>query len=56
MGLITIELFATLDLVGQSPGSPQEDPIGFGLGGWQAPLVDEVTGERLVDRLDLRNR
>ncbi|MGZ4604420.1 MAG: dihydrofolate reductase family protein, partial [Kineosporiaceae bacterium] len=25
MGLIHIELFATLDLVGQSPGGPDED-------------------------------
>jgi dihydrofolate reductase len=43
MGLIHIELFATLDLVAQSPGSPDEDPVGFPFGGWQAPLVDEVT-------------
>ena len=43
MGLIHIELFATLDLVGQSPGSPDEDSVGFPFGGWQAPLVDEVT-------------
>jgi dihydrofolate reductase len=41
MGLIHIELFATLDLVGQSPGSPDEDPVGFPFGGWQAPLMDE---------------
>ena len=37
MGLIHIELFATLDLVGQSPGGPGEDPVGFPFGGWQAP-------------------
>lgn len=42
MGLIHIELFATLDLVGQSPGGPDEDPAGFPFGGWQAPLLDEV--------------
>ena len=47
MGLIHIELFATLDLVGQSPGSPDEDPMGFAFGGWQAPLVDEVTGAQV---------
>jgi hypothetical protein len=35
MGLIHIELFATLDLVGQSPGGPDEDPAGFPFGGWQ---------------------
>jgi hypothetical protein len=46
MGLIHIELFATLDLVGQSPGSPDEDPVGFAVGGWQ-PLVDEVTGAQV---------
>jgi len=45
MGLIQIELFATLDLVGQAPGGPEEDPDGgFPFGGWQAPLLDEVTG------------
>lgn len=43
MGLIHIELFATLDLVGQAPGGPHEDPPGFPFGGWQAPLLDEVT-------------
>ena len=47
MGLIHIELFATLDLVGQSPGSPDEDPVGFAFGGWQAPLIDEVTGAQV---------
>jgi dihydrofolate reductase len=47
MGLIQIELFATLDLVGQAPGGPDEDPIGFPFGGWQAPLFDEVTGEQV---------
>jgi dihydrofolate reductase len=47
MGLIHIELFATLDLVGQSPGSADEDPVGFPFGGWQAPLVDEVTGAQV---------
>ncbi|KIF66883.1 deaminase [Streptomyces sp. AcH 505] len=47
MGLIDIELFATLDFVGQAPGGPDEDPVGFPFGGWQAPLVDEVTGEQI---------
>jgi dihydrofolate reductase len=42
MGLIHIELFATLDLVGQAPGAPEEDPVGFPFGGWQAPLWDPV--------------
>ncbi|GAA4301741.1 dihydrofolate reductase family protein [Actinomadura luteofluorescens] len=47
MGLIDIELFATLDLVAQSPGGPDEDPVGFPFGGWQAPLMDEVTGAQI---------
>ena len=48
MGRIDIELFATLDLVGQAPGGPGEDPLGFPFGGWQAPLVDEVCGEQIA--------
>jgi dihydrofolate reductase len=47
MGLIYIEMFATLDLVGQAPGGPEEDPSGFPFGGWQAPLMDEVTGTQI---------
>jgi dihydrofolate reductase len=47
MGTIQIELFATLDLVGQAPGGPDEDPIGFPFGGWQAPLTDEVAGAQI---------
>jgi hypothetical protein len=30
MGLVHIEMFATLDLVGQAPGGPDEDPVGLG--------------------------
>src|SRR4051812_41818253 len=49
MGLIHIELFATLDLVGQAPGGPEEDPEGgFPFGGWQAPLMDPVTGGQVM--------
>ena len=48
MGLIHIELFTTLDLVGQAPGSPGEDPDGFPFGGWQAPLLDDVAGEQIM--------
>ncbi|MFF4244906.1 dihydrofolate reductase family protein [Streptomyces sp. NPDC001822] len=47
MGLIHIELFTTLDLVGQAPGGPDEDPGGFPYGGWQAPLLDEVAGAQI---------
>ena len=47
MGLIHIALFATLDLVGQGPGGPDEDPVGFPFSGWQAPLVDETMGAQV---------
>ncbi|MFC7616361.1 dihydrofolate reductase family protein [Actinokineospora soli] len=47
MGLIHIVMFATLDLVGQAPGGPDEDPEGFPFGGWQAPLLDDVSGEQI---------
>jgi dihydrofolate reductase len=47
VGIINIELFATLDLVGQSPGGPDEDPVGFPFGGWQAPMLDDVTGSQV---------
>jgi dihydrofolate reductase len=47
MGLIYLELFATLDLVGQAPGGPEEDPEGFTFGGWQAPLIDDVAGSQI---------
>jgi hypothetical protein len=53
MGLIHIELFATLDLVGQAPGGPEEDPDDdFPFGGWQAPLMDEVAGARTSEKLE----
>ncbi|MEU8620410.1 dihydrofolate reductase family protein [Streptomyces sp. NPDC048623] len=47
MGLIHIAMFATLDLVGQAPGGPEEDPEEFPFGGWQAPLIDEVAGAQV---------
>ncbi|WP_101948515.1 dihydrofolate reductase family protein [Mycobacterium sp. 3519A] len=47
MGLIQIELFATLDFVGQAPGGPDEDPAGFPFGGWQAPLIDDAVGAQI---------
>ena len=48
MGLVHIEMFATLDLVGQAPGGPDEDPEGgFPFGGWQAPLFDDVAGAQV---------
>ncbi|WP_088283968.1 dihydrofolate reductase family protein [Kineosporia sp. A_224] len=48
MGHIDIELFATLDLVGQAPGGPDEDPDGFAFGGWQAPLMNDLSGAQVA--------
>jgi dihydrofolate reductase len=48
MGQIHLELFATLDLVGQAPGGPDEDPAGFPFGGWQAPLMHENTSAQIA--------
>ncbi|GAB4079516.1 deaminase [Modestobacter muralis] len=48
MGIVQIELFTTLDLVGQAPGGPEEDPVGFPFGGWQAPLLEEVAGAQVA--------
>ncbi|SDG45105.1 dihydrofolate reductase family protein [Klenkia brasiliensis] len=48
MGQIHLELFATLDLVGQAPGGPDEDPGGgFAFGGWQAPLMSAEGGAQV---------
>src|SRR3954452_24664905 len=48
MGQIHIELFATLDVVGQALGGPDEDPEGFPFGDWQAPVMDEFAGEKIM--------
>ncbi|MEV4276289.1 dihydrofolate reductase family protein [Actinoplanes xinjiangensis] len=49
MGTIHLDLFATLDLVGQAPGGPDEDTEGgFPFGGWQAPLFDQSGGEQVA--------
>jgi dihydrofolate reductase len=49
VGTIHIDLFATLDLVGQAPGGPDEDPEGgFPFGGWQAPLFEQTGGEQVA--------
>ena len=55
MGQIHLALFATLDLVGQAPGGPGEDSDGgFPFEGWQAPLIEEVSGEAF-DVAELKN-
>ncbi|MCJ1706259.1 dihydrofolate reductase family protein [Microbacterium sp. VKM Ac-2923] len=48
-GRVQIDLFSTLDGVMQAPGGPDEDPSGgFAFGGWQAPIDDDVVGERVI--------
>jgi len=49
-GRILIDLFTTLDGVGQAPGGPEEDPEGgFEFGGWQAPLIGRAEGDRIIE-------
>ncbi|WP_353813469.1 dihydrofolate reductase family protein [Agromyces sp. SYSU T00266] len=56
MGILAVDLFITLDGVYQAPGAAEEDPEGgFAFGGWQAPYIDEKSGEVIgagIDRLD----
>ena len=56
MGILAVDLFITLDGVYQAPGGPEEDPEhGFAFGGWQAPYIDDESGEVIgagIDRLD----
>ncbi|GAA1055118.1 deaminase reductase [Agromyces luteolus] len=56
MGIVAVDLFITLDGVYQAPGGPEEDTEGgFAFGGWQAPYLDEKSGEVIgagIDRLD----
>ena len=46
MGELIVTEFVTLDGVAQAPGGPDEDrDSGFAHGGWQAPLLDEESGD-----------
>ncbi|MCC6945654.1 MAG: dihydrofolate reductase family protein [Thermomicrobiales bacterium] len=48
MGSIEIDLFASLDLVAQAPGGPEEDlEGGFKFGGWQATHPDDLVFEQV---------
>jgi len=51
MGKLIVTEFVTLDGVAQAPGAPDEDSDdGFTHGGWQAPLLDEESGEALFEQ------
>ncbi|WP_347109467.1 dihydrofolate reductase family protein [Paenarthrobacter sp. S56] len=56
MGILSVDLFITLDGVYQAPGGPDEDPSGgFTYGGWQAAYSDEGTGAVImagIERMD----
>jgi dihydrofolate reductase len=51
MGALVVTEFMTLDGVGQAPGEPDEDRDGgFTHGGWQAPLLDQETGDVMFEQ------
>jgi dihydrofolate reductase len=56
MGILSVDLFITLDGVYQAPGGPDEDREGgFDFGGWQGAYFDDETGEAIgagIDRMD----
>lgn len=51
MGQLIVTEFLTLDGVAQAPGGPDEDrDDGFAHGGWQAPLLDEESGNAVFEQ------
>ena len=56
MGILSVDLFITLDGVYQAPGGPDEDREGgFEFGGWQGAYFDEESGESIgagINRMD----
>ena len=51
MGTLVVTEFVTMDGVAQAPGEPDEDRDGgFTHGGWQAPLVDQVSGSAMFEQ------
>ncbi|WP_458108455.1 dihydrofolate reductase family protein [Arthrobacter sp. R3-55] len=53
MGILSVDLFITLDGVYQAPGGPDEDRSGgFEHGGWQAAYSDEEAGAAIVDGIN----
>lgn len=53
MGILSVDLFITLDGVYQAPGGPDEDlEGGFKFGGWQAAYSDDETGGAIVEGIN----
>jgi dihydrofolate reductase len=51
VGKLIVTEFLTLDGVAQGPGGPDEDrDSGFTHGGWQAPLLDEESGNAVFEQ------
>jgi dihydrofolate reductase len=51
VGKLTVTEFMTLDGVAQAPGGPDEDRDGgFMYGGWQAPLLDQQSGNVVFEQ------
>jgi dihydrofolate reductase len=51
MGKLIVTEFLTLDGVAQAPGGPDEDREGgFSHGGWQAPLIDQESGDIMFEQ------
>jgi dihydrofolate reductase len=51
VGKLIVTEFLTLDGVAQAPGGPDEDrDSGFTHGGWQAPLMEEESGNTVFDQ------
>ena len=51
MGELIVTEFLPLDGVAQAPGGPDEDrDRGFAHGGWQAPLLDEESGNAMFEQ------
>lgn len=53
MGIISVDLFITLDGVYQGPGGPDEDESGgFAFGGWQGRYLDEENGAAIGEGIE----
>lgn len=49
--MLIVTEFVTLDGVAQAPGEPDEDRDGgFAHGGWQAPLLDQESGDTMFEQ------